>query len=44
MTPDRPYRQAALALMSNPPKPRTEAFGHRGWINPARIGKPRAVK
>jgi hypothetical protein len=35
---ERPYRQAALALMSHPPLPEEpKPFGHRQWINPAPI-------
>jgi hypothetical protein len=37
MTPrtDRPYRQAALALMSHPPKPeQSKPYGHRQFIVP----------
>ena len=41
MTPrtDRPYRQAALALMSNPPR-QEEAMhkSHRNWSNPVPMG------
>ncbi len=32
--PARPYRQAALALMSNPPLEVVKQYGHRQMINP----------